>query len=682
MLDATLDALLGKVWPDAEDVGTAPEHPMHLACYKHYTELRTEDTSLVDSKTVAAWASGEDRPSCYALGRHFSKFPDKLGLLLNFAFAGLLEALANMLRMWVSPNDWSDCRRLVLDQARCMHSLDEAVGAALTRTPNMSLADFERLLSECLSDYMRFLITVPRRGVDALDLRVARFRVYDEYQDRFAMARPPSKFGEFCRCLEVLWSGTVLKSPRLDPRDVAAELAKMRMKHPDWSSALAGPLLAIEARLALCHEPPSKDSLQKAFSLYQEAFEKSRYRAGTYTARVAREALGLAALLHRRETGEGAIKPWIKKVLSWWDLLGLGAEFDHEKLEQRIELAESRFTDELNPELREGLKAALPQLGLNHWHIGGLAGFTEPALLDQLQATPVDRRQKKPLLMTKTIVGRDQTPLMEAIDRGQLGLARELVRDGADLNFVNSTGDTCVTKAFARKDYDLVLEILRRDDEPIRRETLLRVTTKMRISGFEQTLSHGRVAILSELARGKPGRREAIDMISERVWNQTPLYYAVSCIAHFRIGPEVALRLMPERMAGHVEPELFGAVREHVAKEFNEDGVLQCIRFLTNELHVNVDALHVNDNTALTLAAECRLHDVAAMLLAGGASVNHRFLGGGTALVRAIMNDDYEMAKLLLEYGADYHLFVEGLGRPIYAMPMSEKMRQLIPLRL
>lgn len=73
---------------------------------------------------------------------------------------------------------------------------------------------------------------------------------------------------------------------------------------------------------------------------------------------------------------------------------------------------------------------------------------------------------------------------------------------------------------------------------------------------------------------------------------------------------------------------------------------------------------------------------VAAMLLAAGASVNHRFQGGGTALVRAIQNDDYEMAKLLIEYCADYRLIVDALGRPIYLMEMSEKMRRLIPDRL
>ena len=86
-------------------------------------------------------------------------------------------------------------------------------------------------------------------------------------------------------------AGDRTQGPRLSPPAVAAELAKLRTEHPDWCGALAGLLLAIEARHALCHEPPTKDSLQRAFSLYQEAFEKSRYQAGGYTAQIAREAL-------------------------------------------------------------------------------------------------------------------------------------------------------------------------------------------------------------------------------------------------------------------------------------------------------------------------------------------------------------------------------------------------------
>lgn len=682
VLDRPLGESLAKAWPDSAEAAALPKHPLQLACYSHYAELGTATASSVDARTLAAWKSGEARPSCESLGRHFTNVPDKLGLVLNFAFAGLLEAMAHTLWASIPTVDWPDCRQLLLGQAGCIPILDEAVAEALASTPDMSLVDYERLLASSLGDYGEFLMRLPRNGVNSLDLRNARFRVYEEYRQRFLETQvPPRGFGEFCSRLESLWQGTKLTAPRMPPSIVEAELAKLRAVHPDFSTVLAGPLLAIEARLVVCSESPTQGSLQRAFTLYQRAFIESRYRAGSYTVIIAREALGLAALLHRRETGEGTIKPWIKNALDWWDLLGLGMEFDHERLEQRIERAESRFTDVLHRDVRTRLRSALPQLGLLHWNIGGPFGFSEPGVLEQLQTSPIDRRQKKP--MSKTIVGRAQTPLMEAIDRGQLELARELVRQGADLNFINSTGDSCVTKAFAREDYELVLEILRRDNDPIRRETLLRVTNKKRISGLSQAIAYGQVDILRELVRRKPGRGRDIDLSAERIGDQTPLFYAITQLIFLRMPPGQAVRhalgQLPIPSAESLRPADFESLRKSIVGEFSPDGVLRCIDVLVNELHVEVDAPNVHDNTALTIAAEGRLHDVAALLLAAKANVNHRFRGGGTALVRAIENDDYEMAKLLIEYLADARLFVEALGRPIYLMPMSEKMRGLIP---
>ncbi len=688
MLDAPLNELLATAWPETGATTNSPTHPLHRTCYKHYAALDSEAGSSVDSKTIAAWESGEDRPSCDALGRDFPKFPDKLGMLLNFAFAGLLEHLAETLRAAVSPSDWADCRKLLLGQARCLHSLDGTVAEELARTPDMSLADYECLLSECLGGYMHFLANFPYGGLDALDLRVARFRVYEEYQQRFLAQQPPAEFGDFCGRLEDLWRDTALKTPDSDLPAVKTDLAKLRAEHSTFSAILAGPLMAIEARLALRHAPPAQESLQRAFSLYQQAFNESRYRAGNYAVRIAREALGLAALLHRHETGEGPIKPWMKKVLAWWNLLGCGTDFDHEKLEQQIELAESQFTDNLNKDLRDRLKAALPQLGLNHSYIGGTFGFTDQELVKKLKTTPIDRRQKQPIPSSSTIVGRDQSPLMEAIDRGQhdrrhLGRAHEIVRKGGDLNFINSTGDTCLTKAFAAKAYDLVLEILLRSENPIRRETILRVTNKKRISGLEQAISEGQVQILREISRWKNGRGDVIDLSRERIWGQTPLYYAVSCLVHFRMSDSEAYAAsteqMPGQLAAKVRPDIFDAVRKHLAQELNSNGVLACIQCLVNELHVDLDTPNANDHSALTHAVERRLHDVAATLLAAGANVNHRFKDGGTALALAITNDDYEMVRLLIEYKADYRLFVEAIGRPIYAMQMSERMRRLIP---
>ena len=680
ILDTSLTELMDKAWYDTPS-GLAPKHPLQLECYKYYSEFRQEDTFSVDARTVAAWKSGDDRPSYDALGRHFSRVPDMLGLVLNFAFAGLVEAMTRTLHVWVATELWADCRRLLREQARCLQSLDDIIAEAISHTHALSLPDFERLLVESLDKYTELLRLLPKTGADSLDLRVAKFRVYEEYQSRIAGASVPPGFADFCGRLETLWRGTALKAQHPDVRNCELELTNLRKIYPDFSKWLAGPLRAIEARLALYQERPTQSSLQLAFQHYQEAFDMSRYQAGTYTARIAREALGLAALLHRRETGEGTIKPWIKKAFGWWDLIGLGQEFDHERLEQRIELAESRFTDELNAELRSRLKAALPQLGLDHWQINTFYGHSDRAVIKELQAKPVDRRQKRP--MSRTIVGRDQTALMEAIDRGQFDFARELVRKGADLNFINSTGDTCVTKAFARKDYGLVLEILRRDHEPIRRETLLRVTNKMRISALEQTFSHGQVEILREISRWKQGRGDIIDMDTERIWGQTPLYYAVNCLVHFRASPrEAALQVLqhlPDSVGDRLKPEILEELHTHLAKGHNPSGVLECIEYLIGGLKVNLDAPNINDNTALTLAVEARMGDVTAMLLAGGANVNHRFVGGGTSLVRAILNNDVQAAKLLLEYGADDRLFVDALRRPLYLMEMSSEMRRLIP---
>ena len=303
MLDVPLDELLGKMWPATPASGIASNHPLYLTCCKFYEERRDEKTSLVDAKTVAAWKSGEDRPSFDALGRHFSKLEDKLGLLLNFAFAGLLEELARGLQAAISEQDWPDCCRLLLGQARCMHQLDEQISVWLTHLPDLSLPDYDHLLAECLGNYMELLQGLPRKGLDALDLRVAVFGVYEEYQHRFVSEQPPMEFGEFLEHLGELWNGTALRAFSIDTSTVEAKLAILRADHPRSCDTFAGPLLAIEARLALRHIPPSEESVQTAFALYQKAFAESRYRTGVYTAQIAREALGLAALLHRHETG-------------------------------------------------------------------------------------------------------------------------------------------------------------------------------------------------------------------------------------------------------------------------------------------------------------------------------------------------------------------------------------------
>ena len=76
MLTAPLNDLLAMAWPEDRAAESTPAHPLHKACFAYYAGIHKQDSSSVDARTVAAWNSGEDRPSFDALGRHFSQIPD------------------------------------------------------------------------------------------------------------------------------------------------------------------------------------------------------------------------------------------------------------------------------------------------------------------------------------------------------------------------------------------------------------------------------------------------------------------------------------------------------------------------------------------------------------------------------------------------------------------------------
>lgn len=687
-LTTPIDEQLSRICCD----GSQP-HVLLADCYAHYVNQIAAHKFTLDAKTKAAWAAGKERPSFESLGRAFRTSPHLNEIVLNFGFAGLLEKLAKTFRSHVSEDVWPECRDVLLRQAKCLRRINNKLAEESLRTADCGVADFERYLSHRLAEYQKFVATALSQSAAAtLDLEVADLLVYRDYDERFARAEIPGGFQAFMPQFDALWKSTKLSMPPSAMAGARTRLHELRRDHRTWCDLLRGPMLAIEARVTLVgNGHTSAEGVRKAWKLYHDAVEHSRYRSGVYCQQTIRESLGLAAMLHRRNVGEGSIKPWIKQVLGFWDLLEMGSDFDHEQESQRIERAESQFTDKLYGELRTRLRETLPALGLLHWNINGLIGFAEGDLLEERQATPVDKRQKKPML--DTCVGREQTPLMEAIDRGQLDLARELVGKGADLNFINSTGDTCITKAFARRDYDLVLEILRRGEEPIRRATLLRVTEKARLSGLEQSISHGRLDILRELVRWKPGRGDTIDLNVERINGVTPLYYAVARLSCLRMTTEEFLRTAPHLVAdtkalapfaawlvqGTDKAAIVDAVRKHTEKEQNPQGIRDCIDYMIDGLDVSLDAPNTNDHSALTFAVERCMHDIAGKLLASGASPNHRCQGGCTALCFAIRNDDIDMVKLLLEFGGDRRLFVDVAGRPIWALEMSARLRDLIP---
>ncbi len=644
-------------------------HPVLARCFCHYADKAPTENAMADPKSINAWRNGSERPSFYSLGRYFDGREELLEIVLNCGFASLIESIFAATESRFQREELPEMRDLLTRQARCLRRLDERLAAESESVNHLGFEDYERYFAERFHEYHEELNGALGQGDEALeDVRYAEFSVYPEYGERFLMSfAPPPEFSDFLKGFEFL-----LAASSLDPRPTVRELeqlSKLRRDHPKVSASLKGPLLAVEARLLLIGEPnATKKVLHRVLELYRDAVESSRYCAGSFTREVLAEALGFGAMLHRRGVGEGSIKPWLKHLLRWWDLVGLGHAFDHEQEDQRYERAETQFSNAMSSELRNRLREAMPSLGFEHWDLCGFVRFADFDPLEK-KADEIDKRQKKP--MTDTVVGRKQTPLMEAIDRDQLDRARELILKGADLNFINSTGDTCLTKAFARNAYDLVLEALRRDENPIRRTTILRNTEKRQVNALEQAISHGQAEILREITQWKQGRGEKIDMNVERLWGLTPLYYAVNCLGKFRRSLK--------HVDGGMSSLAFEAIQRFVWEDLNPEGLLECINCFATELDADLDAPNTNDHSALTLSAEFGMQDVAAIFLRAGANVNHRVRGGDTALSCAIMNNDTAMAKLLIEYCADSSLFVDRIGQPIHMMRMSEAMRRLIP---
>lgn len=660
-INQPLAALLRAAWPAPHHQKANPKHPLFQRCWQFYSkENQGQRFQQIDSASRKAWDSGTARPGLATLARHLRDPDQKLALVLNLALAGLIEDLVSALIPCLSKDRGPRIRQLLIGQAEILDEMASPTEHVLEQAQLLSVGEHLHMLKGWIVQLLDVASAIPKQGEEALDIRIARLRVLNDYESEAIGNPPPPQFTKFIDSIHRLREATQLQNGLSDRTVIESELSRLPQVEPRYAAALQGVLLTIQARLELQATPHSKDSLTRALRTYQRAVSRSRYATGTYMVGTLREAMGLAAWMHRRNLGEGSIRPWLKNSLEFWDLLEIDSSYDHENLDQRIEKAESWFTDRLGKHLRDTLESTFGDVGLNQ------VGLTAPLIVmdeehrARLEATPVDRRQKQPL--KTTLIGREQTPLMEAIDRGQLDLAKEFVAKGADLNFINSTGDTCVTKAFAKKAYDLVLEILRRPEDPIRRETLVRVTDKKHISGLEQTLKHGQVEILRELGRERSENGPILNLSEERVLDQTPLYYAIACLVRAGI-PTLDYLLC------------------NGAPDRTPDGLLACIRYLVEERRVNLEALNQNGHSALTYAAERGLLDVADILLKAGARVEHATCLGMTPLAWAVQNADESMCRLLLSHGAYPMHIVACIGRPIWALEMPVSIRKLIPAR-
>jgi ankyrin repeat protein len=684
-INQPLGSLLKAAWPPPHHQKATPKHPLFQRCWHFYAKgSQGQLFQQIDPASRKAWDSGSSRPNLPTLARRLEDPDQKLELVLNLALAGLVEDLVSALAPCLSNEKGPRIRQILIGQAEVLDEIASPTEHVLEQAQILSVGEHLHMLKGWIAKILDVASAIPKQGEEALDIRVARLRVLNEYESEAVGSPPPPQFTKFFAAIQQLLEATRLQNMVSDSTVIESELSLLTEVEPRFAPALQGVLLTIQARLDLHRAPHSKESLSRALRTYQRAVFHSRYATGTYMVGTLREAMGLAAWMHRRGLGEGSIRPWLKNSLEFWDLLEIDSSFDHENLDQRIEKVELWFKDSLGKHLRDALKSSFEDAGLNQ------LGLTTPLIVmseehrARLQDSAVPRRQRRPL--KNTLIGREQSPLMEAIDRGQLELAKDFVARGDDLNFINSTGDTCITKAFARKAYDLVLDILRRPENPILRETLVRPTDKLRISALEQTLKQGHLEILRKLGCDRADNSSILNLSEERVLGQTPLYYAIACLVRARMSPLEYLS-SSEALGPWIDgskplsPQAEAWYRTEIAPDLNAAGLLACIRYLVEDQKVNLEALSTNGHTALTYSVERGLRDVVEILLKSGANVGHACQGGETALAWAVCTKDVDLCRLLLDHGASPLHVVDCIGRPIWAMEMPEALRQLIPIR-
>lgn len=683
MLEKPLQALLSTVW-------TEENHSLTQVCLK--TFFGHNEKERVNPKTYQGWTNGTHLPSYYQLGNSFRDHDDREAIIFNFAFARLLENLSTHLDAFAPKKGRLRFYKSLIHQAQ---SLSSVYGVS---SENLSTQEYYNALIQKWEEHSKALsifsdlddsIPIPDYIVAAV-----------QYERDYLPIQLPSGWDDFLMKFNLVFeaSGPHLKTLLTIPEDLEAQLQDIKKAYPKISKQFVGPISCVKARLKLTDTTlKPQQRLKNALRLYREAAENSVYSGGPYSKFILSEAMGFTAWVYRNalQSGRGKsgkeLRPFMRCCYNWLNLLGLSEEFDHPQEDQRFEQAEHYFVEMQSHELREHLEHNLRGVEFYRIDFSSAISFLGFEARQKREATPINTR-KKPF--SKTVTGHKQTPLMEAIDRRQMDYAHELVEKEENLDFINSTRDNAVTKAFAAEDYELALKILRRGRDPISREKLLLPTKKLYENTLSLCITHGRLEILKELLEPSADHREPIDPSRKDCFEQTPLYFAVNLLGYWKMDFEEMMRnagammpptkamqgLMPymQNMTGR-KREIFKATHDYYRKSANIDGVKDCFKYLLTNEAVEVDQQNHNGHTAFTLAIQSRAPDLAEMLLKAGADVNHDFDLGGTALCWAIRNEDLHAVQLLLKHGAKSDLYVEGMKQHIYELPMTPEIKKLIP---
>ena len=632
MLEIPLNQLLSALWADEGK-------PLTQKCLAAFIDPAEKEKT--EPKTLTRWLGGEHHPAYAVLGTTLKGRSDLEGVVINFAFARLLENLSETLDEYAPKKGRTRFYKSLIHQAQSLKPL-----YGLHVQGNSTAVEYWNALAKKRNERVRLLeLFTDYDAPEAEAFIPDDLHAAIKFEREYLSIKAPAGLGDFLQEFDItfLASAPHMKTLLTIAEDLEGQIGDLKKDYPKLSKQFAAPISCVKARLRLINRKlKPQQRLKIALCCYREAAEGCIYNGGPYTELIIKEAMGFTAWVYEKALSSSRgksgdeIKPFLCYCYNWLNLLGQSEDFDHLQEAQRIDLAIQYFIGCLSPELREHLEANIRDVEFYRTDFTSAITFLGYESFTKLKSTPINKQRTKPF--SKTLTGLEQTPLMEAIDRRQLDYAHELVETEEDLNFINSTGDNAVTKAFAARDYDLILRILHREQNPITRATLLSPTKKHSENVLSLAISHGRVEILKELLFPSVKERESVDPNQKNCLKQTPLYFAVNALGFWNMDFETmlkhadamlpktkamqALRPPTEQMSGR-RLEILQAVVNYNRANANVAGIEACFNYLVGLKGLETGKIHHAGRTALTFALEAGLTNLAVKLREAGADESH-----------------------------------------------------------
>lgn len=223
-----------------------------------------------------------------------------------------------------------------------------------------------------------------------------------------------------------------------------------------------------------------------------------------------------------------------------------------------------------------------------------------------------------------------KTPLVAAAENNRPDLVAVLLRHGANPKLADSRGSTPFGIATRSRSSGLITALVN-PNEPDPQRALYNCAHAGDLSGMSSAILRG--GQVNGIA--KPDKTEG---------DATPLMYAA-------MGGAVEAAVMLLELGADVNLQTeFGSTAVHCAISNDH---LAMLKLLVERGRANLRAEAYYDGSPLHLAALRGTPETVAYLVEHGAAINYVRKWGNTALADAVIHDRIEVARVLLEHGAD-----------------------------